>query len=237
MIPKIVHYCWFGGKPKPENIRSCIDSWKRHLPDYRFMEWNEENFDFNAMAYTRKAYEAKKFAFVSDVARLKALCEYGGIYLDTDVEVLKPFDDILNHRCVLGMEERNYIATSFIAAEPNFPLINKFLSDYDQAQFDISGSAGVETNVKKLTKILEDKGFIRENKRQEIGDITIFPKEYFSPYDYINCVDLRTENTYCVHYFYITWQSNTVKIKKAIKKVAAKILGKKRMDFLRGYHE
>ncbi len=237
MIPKIVHYCWFGGKDKPENVRRCIESWKKHLPDYSFMEWNEDNFDYHALEYTKAAYKARKYAFVSDVARLKALSEYGGIYMDTDVEVLKSFDDILDNHCVLGLEERNYIATSFIAAEPNFPLINSFLCDYNNAVFDMNGNSGAETNVQKLTEIMEKLGFTRKNEFQQVGDISIYPREYFSPYDYINCIDMCTENTYCVHYFHVTWMPRSVRIKKAIKKAASKLLGKKKMDALRGYHE
>ena len=104
-IPKIIHYCWFGGKEKPEQVKKCIGSWKKYLSNYQFMEWNEQNFDVNQFQYTKDAYAAKKYAFVSDVARVKALLEYGGIYFDTDVEVFKSFDDILDAKCLLGFEE------------------------------------------------------------------------------------------------------------------------------------
>ncbi|MCC8153387.1 MAG: glycosyl transferase, partial [Tannerellaceae bacterium] len=130
MIPKIIHYCWFGKKEKPGKISKCIESWRRMLPDYQIIEWNEDNFDYESIEYAKSAYRNGKFAFVSDVARLRALIEYGGIYLDTDVEVLKSFDDLLNYHCVFGMEERNYIATSFMACEPQFPLIQEFFNTY-----------------------------------------------------------------------------------------------------------
>ena len=102
MIPKIIHYCWFGRNEKPEKIQKCIESWKIHLSDYQIIEWNEDNFDYNLLTYTKDAYNAKKYAFVSDVARVKALYEMGGIYLDTDVMVYQNFDSILKHNCVLG---------------------------------------------------------------------------------------------------------------------------------------
>ncbi len=234
MIPKIIHYCWFGEREKPENVVRMIEGWKKKLPDYTFMEWNDTNFNVNELRYTQSAYNQKKYAFVSDVARLKALSLYGGIYMDTDVEVIRSFDDILDHRCILGMEERNFIATSFIAAEPDFPLINDFIGSYSKLEFD---SKSAETNVQKLTKIMVSKGFVQKNEMQQIGDITVFPREYFSPYDYINCIDMRTENTYCVHHFSVTWMPRSIKIKKALKKAVGKLLGKKRMDRLRGYYE
>lgn len=113
-IPKIVHYCWFGGKEKPEDVKKCIESWKQFLPEYQLMEWNEDNFDIERLQYTREAYTAGKYAFVSDVARVEALYQYGGVYMDTDVEVLKSFNPLLEAQCILGMEEKEYVATSFI---------------------------------------------------------------------------------------------------------------------------
>ena len=125
-IPKIIHYCWFGGKEKPKQVKKCIESWKKHLSDYQIIEWSEKNFDVNQFQYTKDAYAAKKYAFVSDVARVKALLEYGGIYFDTDVEVFKSFDDILDTKCLLGFEEGNYIATSMMGAVPKYSCFKNF---------------------------------------------------------------------------------------------------------------
>lgn len=236
MIPKIVHYCWFGKIEKPDNVQRCIESWKKILIGYQFVEWNEDNFDYQAMEYTRQAYQEKKYAFVSDVARLAALVGYGGIYMDTDVEVLKSFDDLLNHTCIFGMEERNYIATSFIACESHFPLIQQLLDGYKNVTFSME-SGSIETNVQKLTAIMEQYGFQKKNKFQSVAGVSIYPREYFSPYDYINCIDMKNENSYCIHYFYVSWQSNKVKVKKLIKKILGSCLGKKLMDQIRGYHE
>lgn len=234
-IPKIIHYCWFGRKEKPDNVKKCIESWKRNLPDYQFMEWNEDNFDIAMLPYTKDAYEAKKYAFVSDVARVYALLHYGGIYMDTDVEVLKSFDSILENRCVLGMEEGNYVATSMIAAEKNHPLLQEFARLYQNLSFyDAEGNIIPGTNVQKLTEMLIQLGYVRENVYQQLEHgIRIYPKEYFSPYDYINCYLNITEKTICVHHFFVSWMPWQTRVKKAMKSRLVKIIGVQRMVSLR----
>ncbi|MEH7419501.1 capsular polysaccharide synthesis protein, partial [Neobacillus drentensis] len=112
VIPKTIHYCWFGEKEKPELVKKCLNSWKETLPDYQIIEWNEKNFDINANKYVKEAYQSGKFAFVSDYVRVFVLYRFGGIYLDTDVEVFKPFDIFLHHSSFWGFEQENYIATS-----------------------------------------------------------------------------------------------------------------------------
>lgn len=235
MIPKIVHYCWFGKGEKPDKVKECIQSWKDKLPDYEIIEWNEENFDINALKYTKDAYEARKFAFVSDVARVKALYEFGGIYFDTDVEVLKDFDDsILEKDCVLGFEEGNYIATSFMACKPNHTLMKDFYNLYLNLDFyDEKGQIISGTNVTKLTNMLVYKGLVRNNEYQEIEDISIYPQEYFSPYDYGNCVYKITEKSICVHHFIVSWMSKKEMIKKKIKKIIVPIIGIDKMNSIR----
>lgn len=234
MIPKIIHYCWFGDKPKPKKVQKCIESWNKILPEYQIIEWNEQNFDYKKYSFTEKAYKEKKYAFVSDVARIEALLQYGGIYLDTDVEVFKSFDDILNEHCVLGFEERNYIATSFIACEKECTLMREFHDIYLNTTFD----GTFITNVVLLTNILKEKGLKMNNQLQVLESyIRIFPKEFFSPYDYINCINLKTDKTYCVHYFYVSWLSKVQKMKKLIKSIIVRIIGKKYMDRLRGYDD
>ena len=234
MIPKIIHYCWFGGE-KPKKVIECIESWKKCLSDYEIMEWNQNNFNVYEKNYTADAYQAHKYAFVSDVARVKALYDYGGIYLDTDVMVYKNFNNILNHRCVFGFEEEHYISTSFMACEPQHPLMQQFLSIYDDLSFyDENGNIIPGTNVGKLTKILTDMGLVRNNQYQELMDgIAIYPQEYFSPYDYANCIHHNTENTICEHLFYVSWMPRTTRVKKGIKYIMGPLLGKARMDKLR----
>ena len=226
-IPKIIHYCWFGGNEKPKKVNKCIESWKKFMPEFEIIEWNESNFDINALQYTKQAYEMKKYAFVSDVARLKALSIYGGIYFDTDVEVFKNFTPLLNEKCILGFEEEEYIATSMMAAEPNNTLINRFLKIYDNISFlDEEGNIIEGTNVSKLTDLLVEKGLKRENIYQKLDDnISIYPKEYFSPYVYPYGIYQITDNSYCVHHFFVSWKSKTVLLKRYLKMVIAKLIG------------
>lgn len=234
-IPKIVHYCWFGEKEKPDSVKKCIESWKKFLPDYQLMEWNEDNFNIEKLQYTKEAYAAKKYAFVSDVTRIESLYQYGGIYMDTDVEVLKTFTPLLDARCILGMEEKGYVATSFMAFEKEHPLVKQFLNLYENINFlDENGQINTGTNVAKLTNMLMEKGFVQENHYQELEEgIKIYPKEFFSPYDYINCHYNITENSYCVHHFAVSWMSKKEQVKKGIKKQLSKILGPKKMNKIR----
>ena len=235
MIPKIIHYCWFGRKEKPKKIKKCIESWKKIMPDYQIIEWNEDNFDINLLKYTKDAYNAEKYAFVSDVARVKALYEMGGIYLDTDVVVYKSFDSILNNRCVLGFEMGNYIATSFMACEKNFFLMRNFYCSYaSQSFYKNEKEIEFTTNVSKLTNMLIPMGLNRNNKFQLLeNDIVIFPQEYFSPYDYGNCVKNNTENTICEHLYLVSWLSEKEKVKKIIKRILFNICGQKAIGIFR----
>lgn len=226
-ISKIIHYCWFGGKDKPENIKKCIESWKRYLVDYEFMEWNEDNFDANHNLYVKEAYESKKFAFVSDYVRVYALYHYGGIYLDTDVEIFKTFDDLLHHDSFWGFEQENYIATSTMGSTKGNKLIKDFLEYYNGKNFiREDGSFNQLTNVAIITKVLEDKGLKLNGEHQVLEGIGAFyPQTYFSPYDYINCRNLMNENTYAIHYFYKSWMPIQKKIKSNIKQTFAQIIG------------
>ena len=239
MIPKIIHYCWFGKGEKPSQIKECIDSWKKVLDGYEIIEWNEDNFNVNELEYTKEAYKAKKYAFVSDVARVKALYEYGGIYLDTDVIVYKSFDSILNHKCVLGFEMGNYVATSFMASEPQFNLMKEFYNLYVYRNFyDKNGNIISGTNVSKLTNMLMNKGLKRNNQFQILEDeIVIYPQEYFSPYDYGDCIKNNTENTICEHLFLVSWMSKKEVVKKTFKRVLSSIIGKKGMNKIRKFLE
>ncbi len=235
MIPKKIHYCWFGKGEKTDSIKRCIDSWRKYCSDYEIIEWNEENFDINQNVYCKQAYKMKKYAFVSDVVRAKVLYQYGGIYMDTDVEVLKPLDDLLIEQCVLGFEEGNYIATSFMAVEEKHELFQEFCEYYDNSTFiNVNGELNMTTNVEKMTEMLLKRGLIRKNKKQKLNaGICVYPKEYFSPYDYINCIYEYTENSFCVHHFYVSWMSMYTRAKKKMKSCIVKIIGKKNMVKLR----
>jgi len=233
MIPKVIHYCWFGRSEKPKLTRKCIESWKRYCPDYEIIEWNEDNFDVNANRYVKEAYNNKKFAFVSDYVRLFALYNYGGIYMDTDVEVLKNLDFILNDGCVFGFEEKNYIATSFMAAESKSDIIKEFLDIYSNIDFDNSSNMKSTTNVVRLTELLKSKGFEMNGLFQKKNGVSIYPQCYFSPYDYVNYLDNRTEDSCCIHWFYVSWRSNGYRFKMILKKSFVSIFGGKALRYIR----
>lgn len=229
MIPKIIHYCWFGNNIKPKKIEKCIQTWKEQLPDYTIIEWNESNFDVSFNKYTQEAYAAKKYAFVSDVARLKALYEYGGIYLDTDVIVYKTFNSVLEEKCVFGFEEKQFIGTSFMACEPYNDFIKYFLDYYSEAKY-----TDMKTNVEVITDLLENRGLKRIDKKQLLDDsISIYPQVFFSPYDYINCVMKKTNQTICAHLYYVSWAKKSKKLSRAVKRILVRIIGIHNMESLR----
>lgn len=226
-IPKIVHYCWFGNNEKPPIVEKCIRSWKKHLSDYEFIEWNESNVDLQQNRYAQEAYQLKKFAFVSDYVRVKALYEYGGIYLDTDVEVYKSFNDLLHQESFWGFEQENYIATSTIGAAPNNKLISEFLKLYrNRAFINKDGRLNDLTNVAMITKMLEGYGLVRNGKFQMIQSVaTVYPQTFFSPFDYINCRKLNTTDTYTIHHFYKSWLPWDARVKGNLKLIVASLIG------------
>ena len=235
-IPKIIHYCWFGGKDKPEVIKKYINSWKEKLRDYEIKEWNESNFDISSNIFVKQAYESRKYAFVSDYVRVYALYNYGGIYMDTDVEVKQPFsDEILGNDSFWGFEEKNYIATSTIGTKKGNKLIKRFLDSYDGKAFiKEDGEIDTLTNVAIVSNIIEGIGIRLDGTYQKIDGIcTVYPQEYFSPYDYINCYSKETKNTYTIDYYYKSWLPYKDKIKGFIKKVLSVAVGGENIAKLR----
>ena len=236
LIPKKIHYCWFGKKEKPELVKTCIESWKIKLSEYEIIEWNEDNFDINSNIFVKEAYECGKYAFVSDYVRVYVLYKYGGIYLDTDVEVCREFsEEILRNDSFWGFEEKNFIATSTIGASKGNKLIKQFLDSYDNKDFfKEDGTIDTLTNVVIVSEILRKLGIKLDGSYQEVEDLaTIYPQEYFSPYDYINCYSKETENTYTIHHYYKSWLPINVRIKTYIKKALAKIIGGKNIAKIR----
>lgn len=226
-IPKIIHYCWFGGNPLPELAQHCIKSWKTMCPDYEVMVWNEENIDISSNLYMKQAYEQKKWAFVSDYARVYALYHYGGIYLDTDIEIKKSLEKFLGHAVLLGLETENRISTAIIGAEKENTFIKEVLEHYESRVFvKENGELDVTTNVEVITKLLEKLGFtFGENKQYNLKEITIYPREYFSPKDFETGVIKETENTHTIHYFDASWWSEEHKKDYFRKKRLVKIFG------------
>lgn len=196
MIPKVIHYCWFGNKDKPQEVVDFINTWKEHLPDYEIKEWNESNFDISLYDYAREAYECKKFAFVSDVCRLYALQE-GGIYLDTDVEVLKSFDEFLNLDSFVGMESSDTYSTAIIGASPNTCWIKTFLDEYNNIHFKKGDKMDVMPNTVRLRMLM--------SHLQPSLKPTIFAQDFFSSKDYKTGKINRTNNTVSIHHFNASW--------------------------------
>lgn len=235
-IPKVIHYCWFGTKEKPDIVKKCILSWKTKCPDYELMEWNDRNFDISCNAYVSEAYKAGKFAFVSDYVRVYALHRFGGIYLDTDVELFKSFNDLLHHDSFWGFEQENYIATSTIGAAKGNPIIRSLLDSYQDISFiNQDGTYNDLTNVAMITEILQNRGLKLNGEYQVIdGEAVFYPQTYFSPYDYINCRKFITDNTYAMHHFYKSWLPAKTRLKGNIKLTLAKIIGGDNIARLRG---
>lgn len=212
-MEKIIHYCWFGGAKKPKKLKKYIKSWKKYLPEYRIMEWNEQNFDVNMSKFSKSAYENKKWAFVSDVARIYALYEFGGIYFDTDIEIIKNIDEILKNNIWLGKEDANYLATAMIGVkEKKNKHIGNILEMYKKIEFNREDLYSV-TGPKLLTKYFEGLGLKSEDKSQILeDDVHIYAKDYFNPKTYDGKNQKFTENTCIVHHFDATWTDMDEKI-------------------------
>lgn len=207
MIPKIIHYVWFGDRPFGEVEEKCLASWKKQCPEYTLMKWDETNFPISEQGtYVKQAYKEKQWAFLSDVARLYALKEYGGVYVDTDMELIKNLDELLTVPCFFGFEIETEISTGLIAAEPHHPFIEELYEDYENRTFILEdGSHDRKTNVIRTTEILIEKGLTPDNTKQVIEGVTIFPREYFSPKDYWTREVNKTSNTYGIHQFTGSW--------------------------------
>ena len=207
MIPRIIHYCWFGRGPMPELALKCIESWHRYMPDYEFKLWNEDNFDINCNQYVKEAYEARKFAFVTDYVRLYALYTEGGIYMDTDVEVLKPYDNLLSLPAFTGYEgSKTYPpVTGTMASEAGGEWVKEQLAAYDNVHFvNPDGSLDLTTNTTRISAIMRQGCFVQDGKKQVYKGMHIFPVEYFCPRQTTGEV-LITSDTYCDHHFMGTW--------------------------------
>lgn len=227
MIPKKIHYCWFGRGPLPDLALKCISSWKKYLPDYEIKEWNEDNFDINMIPYVKEAYEAKKYAFVSDVARLYALVTEGGIYMDTDVEVLKPLDNFLTLDAFSGFENEKCVPTGIMACRKSFPLFESFLLEYEKIHFKIGNSDyDTTTNVIRITDSCCKKGLILNNTTQTIDGFKLYPKDYFCPKSYGTGELKITNNTYTIHHFNGSWHDEQFEFSFNLSKYLSKKMPK-----------
>ena len=234
-IPKVIYYCWFGKGKMPRLAEKCLESWKKYCPDYKIICINEENFDVNQNQYAREAYNEGKWAFVSDYARLKVLFDNGGIYLDTDVELIKPLDRIIEEGGYMGFDDSGIISTGLgFASEKGDELVGTLLADYDDIHFLLSdGTYDMKPCPDRNTETMIKLGMDTSNKNQIFMGIHMYPEEYFCPMKYYTGKKIITENTYSIHHFCASWTSATSKRTLLIKRIiGAKLYNKLYGKFL-----
>ncbi len=237
MIPKIIHYCWFGRGDKPQLAKKCIASWKKYCPDYEVIEWNEDNFDINLNGYTKWCYENKKYAFLSDYVRLWVVYHYGGFYFDTDVELIRNPDFLLKNEAFFGFETNGTEGSDKKNATSNTGLgfgsietgsaLKSMLKEYDSL---LDGKHGVIGCPILNTKALVQCGLIKDGSYQELSSATVYPKEYFNPYDASTGRLNKTANTVSIHWYTGSWLSPSQKLRVNLGRILRRILGE---DFVK----
>lgn len=233
MIPKIIHYCWFGGNELTEDAKKCIASWRKFCPDYEIREWNEKNYDYRCLPFSEQAYEAKKYAFVSDVARLVVLYNEGGIYLDTDVELTKSLDDLLDNKAYIGFENNEYVNSGQgTGSEAGQPFLQEQLEVYRQMNFiNEIGFLSTKSCPIIATQVLEKKGLIKNGEQQTVDEVTIYPADYFNPYDDATGRLNITEHTHSIHWYAKSWSPRS-KSKDKVMKALHRTFGTERVHRL-----
>lgn len=230
MIPRIIHYCWFGRGEMPQLVKECIASWRLFMPDYEYKLWNEDNFDVNSVPYVKEAYEARIYAFVSDYVRLWALYNEGGLYLDTDVRVFKPFDELLENKAFAGFEGSKHqpVGTCVMASEAHGEWVSEMLEAYRGRHFlKPDGSRDMTSNVQLITGIMASNGFRQDGSEQCYKDLHVFPVEYFCPLQTTGEY-FRTEKTFSEHLGFGSWTDDGSGWKSWVRK----IVGQKNMTRL-----
>ena len=237
MIPKIIHYCWFGRNPLPASAMKCIASWRKYLPEYEITEWNEDNFDVNSIPYTKQAYEAKKYAFVSDYARFWILYHKGGLYFDTDVEIIANMDEIIARGPFMGIEQgasldgKPMVAPGLgLGVESGHPFYQRMLKTYDSQRFiNTDGSHNNMTIVSYTTKELYAYGMKPSEDMQEVEGIWIYPADYFCPMDSTTGIITKTKRTVAIHHYDCSWMDhNTISFRvHKLKNFLFRIIGQK----------
>ena len=237
MIPKIIHYCWFGRNPLPASAERCIASWRKFLPDYEIMEWNEDDFDVNSIPYTQQAYEAKKYAFVSDYARFWILYHEGGLYFDTDVEIVGNMDEIIARGAFMGIEKGASLNGDpminpglGLCVEAGHPFYERMLQTYKQLGFrKTDGTLDTTTVVAYTTKELYASGMKPSEDMQEVEGIWIYPADYFCPMDSTTGIITKTKRTVAIHHYDCSWMDHhtmSFRVHK-LKNVLFRIIGQK----------
>ena len=219
MIPKIIHYCWLSGDPIPENLQKCMNSWKKHLPDYEFILWDRNRFDINSTLWTKQAFEAKKYAFAADYIRLYAVYNYGGIYMDMDVEVVKSFNELLNYPYIFGFETANGIEAGVFGAEQHAPFLKDCLNYYDNRPFiQKDGLFDTRTLPTIIYDIFSHNKLIKERKQLDICNDSdcffVFNPDFLTAKSHKTGNIHITKNTYTIHHFAGSWIPKRDKIKR-----------------------
>ncbi len=220
-VPKVIHYCWFGNNKLPKLANKCIASWKKYCPDYKIVCWNEDNFDINQNKYIKEAYDAGKWAFVSDYVRLKILYDEGGIYLDTDVELIKPLDKLIDENGFMGFDDNGLIATGLgFACEKGNELVGEMLKDYDDISFiNPDGTYDITPCPDRNTASAKKLGMDIDIKDQVFMKIRMLPEDYLCPVKYLTGKKVLTKNTYSIHHFSASWTSSTAKRTLFLKRI------------------
>lgn len=223
MIPKTIHYCWFGRNSIPTEYKQYINSWKKFLPDYDIKEWNEDNYDVNCIPFSKEAYDVSKFAYVSDYARLKILYENGGVYFDTDVEVIRNMDDLMAKGAWMAIEKHNNTLDADdmvnpglgFAVEPHNPVIKEIMSFYENTHYIFPDGHMEQIPIVPITSSVLKKYGLKPHAKDpyDCGGITIYPCEYFCPIEFLSNKLEITDNTYTIHHYSATWMSWTDKLK------------------------
>lgn len=214
MIPKIIHYCWFGGGIIPDTQLRYIENWKKLHPDYQIIRWDESNFDVSTIDYIKDAYDAKKFAFVCDYVRQHAVHLHGGIYLDTDVEVLKPFDDLLHHEFFIGFEDDHNLEAAIFGSVPAHPVLQRIMTEFHSRKFYLPlGKIDTKPLPQVITQIFVEYYELKKtNVCQHLADgISVFTKDYFTCKDWETKEIFTTKNSYCIHNFAASWHDDVEK--------------------------
>lgn len=216
MIPKVIHYCWFGKGKYSDKIEKCILSWKKYCPGYKIICWNEDNYDVHKNKFVEQAYEKKKWAFVSDYARVDIVYHYGGIYLDTDVELIKSLDDILNCEMYAGMESKDFLALGLgFGAVKGHPYLKEIMEYYETREFiQSNGKMDLKACPVIQTEILMRHGLKKEDKYQKLEKCIVYPSEVFSPKSFQTGETNITSNTVSIHHFDMSWLNEKQKKNK-----------------------
>lgn len=231
MIPKVIHYCWFGGKDLPKDVQKCIASWEKYCPDYKICQWNETNFDVTAHPFVKAAYKAKAWAFVSDYARLQIIYDHGGIYLDTDVELKKTLDTVLETSCYVALQQvGHWVATGLgFGAEKGSAAVGAMLREYDGVAFDSDHKEQLACPILN-TRALESFGVVYEEHIQQLPQVTVYPPRFFDPVSPGDAENLLCADTISIHHYSATWQTPKERLKRRLMQA----IGQERVMKLRG---